>query len=157
MDFTTPALLFPAISLILLAYTNRFLGLSSVIRHLYDQYQQHPSHTILQQIHNLRLRVRLVRNMQIVGVVGMLLCVISIILLFWRYDQLGMYSFAASLLCLFVSLSISVYELFLSGNALNILLAGMEQDLSRMDSSLSLVPRRRRRRSASVRPSDDPL
>ena len=64
ISLTTPALLFPALSLLLLAYTNRFLGLSSTIRALYGQYKNHPDPKIIKQIHNLRRRVMLIRNMQ---------------------------------------------------------------------------------------------
>ncbi|MDO5686156.1 MAG: DUF2721 domain-containing protein [Neisseria sp.] len=127
MNFTTPALLFPAISLILLAYTNRFLGLSSVIRHLHDEYEERPDAMLAAQIDNLRRRVLMTRNMQIVGVLSMIVCIVSILLLFGGYRMAGVWTFALSLLLLLASMLISVRELMLSGNALNILLSGMEK------------------------------
>lgn len=128
MDFTTPALMFPAISLILLAYTNRFLALSSIIRHLYGEYEAHPDVTLAAQIDNLRRRVFLVRNMQIAGVLSMIVCIVSILFLFGGYQTAGIVTFALSLLLMLVSMLISVRELMLSGKALNILLSGMEND-----------------------------
>jgi hypothetical protein len=38
LSLTTPALLFSAISLLLLAYTNRFLAYASVVRNLHARY-----------------------------------------------------------------------------------------------------------------------
>ena len=144
MNLTTPALLFPAISLILLAYTNRFLRLSSVIRHLYGEYQQHPDETLLRQISNLRRRVLLVRNMQIVGTASMCLCVVSMMLVYYRHDSYAVYAFGLSLLLMLLSLLISVYEMFLSGVALNILLSGMEQELEKLDDGPRLARRIKR-------------
>ena len=78
ISFTTPALLFPAISLLLLAYTNRFLALANLVRKLHDEYKRgEQSKIILQQIHSLRLRLRLVRYMQGLGVLSFLFCVIT--------------------------------------------------------------------------------
>ena len=131
MDFTTPALLFPALSLILLAYTNRFFGLSNIIRHLHGEYQRKPDDVTLRQIDNLRHRVTLIRNMQIFGVASMVSCVLSMLSLFGP-STLGVWLFALSLLLMLISLLISVVELYISGAALEILLAGMEKDLGKV-------------------------
>ena len=79
---TTPALLFSAISLILLAYTNRFLGYASLIRDLYAKFQSNPNELLLGQIANLRKRLHLTRNMQILGVSSLFLCVFTMFLIF---------------------------------------------------------------------------
>ncbi|MGE5464189.1 MAG: DUF2721 domain-containing protein, partial [Syntrophothermus sp.] len=82
ITINTPALLFPAVSLLMLAYTNRFLTLATIIRGLYDRYQNVPEENLLLQISNLRYRIYLIRNMQIFGVLSLLFCVISMFALF---------------------------------------------------------------------------
>ncbi len=130
MNLTTPALLFPAITLILLAYTNRFLGLSSVIRHLYDEYRKHADPKIASQIRNLRHRVILIRNMQIAGALSLALCVLSMLLIYFHHSDPAIYAFGASLILMLGSLLLSVIELLISADALHILLADIEEDLA---------------------------
>ena len=43
LTLTTPSILFSAISLIMLAYTNRFLAYASVIRSLKTEHEQNPT------------------------------------------------------------------------------------------------------------------
>jgi hypothetical protein len=126
ITLTTPALLFPAVSLILLAYTNRFLGLASLIRNLHDRYQDSGDTKIPGQIANLRLRVALIRNMQALGVLCILLCVASMFTLFEGWVRVGRGLFAASLLALLGSLALSLREIQISVVALNLQLADME-------------------------------
>jgi hypothetical protein len=126
LNLTTPALLFPAISLLLLAYTNRFLTLANLIRGLHSKYKQDPDSTILGQIKNLRLRVLLIRNMQAMGVLSLLLCVVCMFLLFAQEVQIGRVVFGISLILLIVSLAISVFEIQISIKALEIQLSDME-------------------------------
>jgi hypothetical protein len=77
LSITTPALLFPAISLLMLAYTNRFLAIANLIRNLHDKYKKDPNEKhIVAQIRNLRVRIRLIRNMQAFGVISFLFCVV---------------------------------------------------------------------------------
>ena len=128
MEFTTPALLFPAISLVTLAYTNRFLGLSAVIRNLYREYINHPDNAVAEQIDNLRRRVVMVRNMQIAGALSMVTCMASIFLLLANLPQIGLAVFVISLLLLTISILISIQELIISDYALKILLTGMEEN-----------------------------
>ena len=78
ISISTPAILFPAISLLLLAYTNRFLALSQLIRSLHQDYKSQPGLKILAQIKHIRFRVFLVRMMQTMGVSSILFCTISI-------------------------------------------------------------------------------
>ena len=82
ISLTTPALLFPAISLLMLAYTNRFLTIATIIRNLHDRYRNEANDNLLGQIANLRYRIYLIRNMQIFGVLSLLFCVISMFALF---------------------------------------------------------------------------
>ncbi|MBI9098223.1 MAG: DUF2721 domain-containing protein [Spirochaetaceae bacterium] len=122
MDFTltTPALLFPAISLLLLAYTNRYLTLAGLIRNLCDRQQNKSDEFILGQIQNLRKRVYLIRNMQLVGVVSFSLCVVTMLLIFLGQVLPGEITFAASLISLLVSLGLSIREISISVGALDI-------------------------------------
>lgn len=126
LDLTTPALLFPAISLLLLAYTNRFLALATLIRKLHEEYKVDQKALIWSQIRNLRLRVNLIRAMQALGVSSLLLCVLTMFLLFTNNHIAGVYVFGISLLLLILSLGISVLEIQLSIKALNIQLSELE-------------------------------
>lgn len=125
LNLTTPALLFPAISLLLLAYTNRYLALASIIRGLYDDYQQNPSDKLVQQIGNLRRRIALIKGMQSLGVGSLFLCVVAMFMIYTGWPQAAQYTFGVSLLLLIVSLGMSLLELRMSTDALNILLSDL--------------------------------
>jgi len=129
MTLTTPALLFPAISLLLLAYTNRFLALASLIRTLYDRYKAKPEQKIQAQIDNLRYRVGLIRNMQAYGISSLLLCVLCMFVLFLGMIEIGQCMFAISLLLMLISLGISLREIQVSGRALRFQLEDLEEKL----------------------------
>lgn len=126
LTLTTPALLFPAISLLLLAYTNRFLTLANLIRELHRSYKKDPEDLILPQIYNLRYRMELIRNMQIFGVASFFGCVLCMFLIFFGLELLGKYVFGASLLLLMVSLGLSLREVQVSVGALNYRLSDLE-------------------------------
>jgi hypothetical protein len=127
ITLTTPALLFPTVSLLMLAYTNRFLTLASIIRNLHARYQDEDDENLLGQIANLRYRVYLIRNMQITGVLSLLFCVVSMFALFAGWIAAGQGSFAIALLLMIVSLGISLRELQVSVGALDLLLTDLEQ------------------------------
>jgi hypothetical protein len=127
LNLTTPALLFPTISLLMLAYTNRFLTLATIIRNLYDRYNENHNDNLLRQIGNLRYRIYLIRNMQIFGVLSLLFCVISMFALFAGWTTSGQWSFAIALVLMIVSLGISLRELFISVGALDLLLTDLEE------------------------------
>ena len=128
ITLTTPALLFPTISLLMLAYTNRFLTLATIIRNLYNQYHADKDESLLLQIQNLRFRVYLIRNMQIFGVLSLLFCVVSMFAIFANRMSLGIWTFAAALILMIVSLIISLRELLISAGALDLLLTDLEDD-----------------------------
>ncbi len=117
LSLTTPALLFPAISLLLLAYTNRFLTLASLIRELYARYRTQHDPKIKGQLANLRYRIVIIRNMQICGVASFLGCVLTMIALFAGQVLLGKWIFGISLVLLLVSLALSLRELQVSIDA----------------------------------------
>ena len=124
---TTPALLFSAISLILLAYTNRFLGYASLIRDLYAKFQSNPNELLLGQIANLRKRLHLTRNMQILGVSSLFLCVFTMFLIFIGEPLIATWIFGVALLLLIASLGLSIWEIQISVKALDLHLSNMEE------------------------------
>jgi len=126
MSLTTPALLFPAISLLLLAYTNRFLTLATIIRQLHPGEGKLPTELARKQIAGLRYRVTLIRHMQSCGVISFLLCAVAMFAIFIEANVAGQILFGLSLLLLTVSLVLSLMEVLLSTNALNIVLDDME-------------------------------
>lgn len=126
LELTTPALLFPAISLLLLAYTNRFLTLAGLIRELHGRYKEGHEDTVLGQIVNLRTRVRLIRAMQALGVVSFFGCVFCMFSLFFGLMLVAQGVFALSLLLLMVSLGLSVWEIQMSVGALDLQLRDLE-------------------------------
>ncbi len=128
LELSTPALLFPALSLLLLAYTNRFLALASVIRSLHRAYQEKPNPIYLLEIKSLRRRIRLIRDMQTFGIVSLLLCMVSMFLLFRGFLSWGEAAFGLSLLCMLGSLLYSLFEIRLSGRALDLHLRDLESD-----------------------------
>lgn len=127
LSITTPALLFPAISLLMLAYTNRFLALASLIRNLHSKYNNHTDKEgVLLQIKNLRLRLRLIRLMQWFGVFSLLMCVLSMFFVYLIYPKMAGFFFASSLVTMLISLFLSLSEIQISTRALEIELSDME-------------------------------
>ena len=113
IDLTTPALLFPAISLLLLAYTNRFLAIAALIRQLKSSLNQGNYSSTSLQIANLQKRLNLIIMMQAAGVASILFCTISMIFLFVGYQQSGQFTFAFSLFLMLLSLIISLSEILI--------------------------------------------
>jgi hypothetical protein len=122
-----PALLFPAISLIMLAYTNRFLALSSRVRVLHDKYQtQEERHLVFSQIKNLKYRLKLIRNMQTYGVASLLFAIVSMFFIYINYQRVAQFIFATSLISFSWSILLSFIEIRLSTKAIEIELSDME-------------------------------
>ena len=117
IDLTTPALLFSAISLIMLAYTNRFLSYAQLVRTLKDQYRENHSAVTAAQISNLRKRLYLTRAMQVTGIGSLLLCVVSMFLMYIQLYLISVYIFGLALVLLIISLGISVREIYISLNS----------------------------------------
>ncbi len=126
MTITTPALLFPAISLLLLAYTNRFLVIAQLIRSLYKQNDENPNMDIRKQILHLRTRILAIRRMQVAGISSFILCVITMMAIFIEQIEIARWLFASSLILLLISLCFSLYEVQISGQALNLQLKNLE-------------------------------
>ena len=120
LDLTTPSLLFSAISLILLAYTNRFLSYASVVRALKEKHQQTHDPKDIAQIANLRKRLYLTRSMQILGILSLLLCVIAMFFIYVSWQILAAWIFGIGLLLLAASLCVCIWEINISVKALEI-------------------------------------
>ncbi|MEI6678157.1 MAG: DUF2721 domain-containing protein [Mariniphaga sp.] len=126
ITLTTPALLFSAISLIMLAYTNRFLSYATLIRSLHEKFKINPNEVLLGQIANLRRRLYLTKYMQILGVSSLFLCVFTMFLIFVGSSLLAIWMFGIALLLLIASLGISILEIQISVKALDLHLGDME-------------------------------
>ncbi len=123
LEITTPAVLFPSVSLLLLAYTNRFLALATIIRQMdvcnTNEFQ-------LNQIRNLQKRMVYIKRMQYFGVASLLLCVVSMLFIFFKIDIMGIAVFILSLLLMITSLIFSLMEIKISLEALKIHLNNCE-------------------------------
>jgi hypothetical protein len=127
INLNTPALLFPAISLLLLAYTNRFLAIANLVRKLHDDYlENRENQNAVMQIRSLRKRLQYIRLMQGAGVCSFLLCVVCMYSIYNGWMMVAKYVFAASLISLLFSLFCSLVEIFQSLNALEVLLHDIE-------------------------------
>ncbi len=128
LSLNTPALLFPALTLIMLAYTNRFLALGSLIRSLFREYETKKDELTLSQIKTLKHRLRLIRDMQFLGVLSLICCVVCMAFVYLHQQMAAQVVFAFSLLLLAGSLILSTYEIIISTKALNIQLSSLEEE-----------------------------
>ena len=126
LTLTTPALLFSAISLLLLAYTNRFLAIANLVRSLHARYKESPSQILFGQIANLKKRINLIRSMQIYGLASLLLCVACMFLVYIEWQVVAEIIFGISLVLLIISLGISIWEINISVKALNLHISDLE-------------------------------
>lgn len=118
LTLTTPALLFSAISLIMLAYTNRFLAYAAVIRNLHDKYLQKKDELLIKQIKNIKQRLYLTRSMQISGISSLLLCVLTMFLIYIQQNTAAIWVFGLALILLILSLAFLIIEIQISVKAL---------------------------------------
>ncbi|MDC1194248.1 DUF2721 domain-containing protein [Crocinitomicaceae bacterium] len=129
LTLTTPALLFSAISLIMLAYTNRFLAYAAVIRNLHDKFLEKQNDSLLQQIKNLKLRLQLTRWMQIFGISSLLCCVLTMFLVYVDLHTIGVWVFGIALVLLIFSLALLIKEIHISAEALKLHIHDIENYL----------------------------
>ena len=127
MTLTTPALLFPAISLLFLSYTNRFHVLAQVIRALHDREQREHSDINTRQVALLRNRLAYIKTMQTFAVLSFLLCTFSMFSLFLEWQPVGVLLFGSSLLCLSLSLIFALVEVLASTNAISVQLTDLDR------------------------------
>lgn len=127
INITTPALLFPAITLLMLAHTNRFLALSALVRQFRTIYDENPEEKVYKQIKNFRIRLNILKYTQFVSVLSFLFCVMCMFLFFLRKILAADIVFAISLLLMMASLILSLWEIYLSVDALKVELSGIEE------------------------------
>jgi len=128
LTLTTPAVLFSAISLIMLAYTNRFLAYAKVIRDLHDKYLKEKDSILIAQIKNIKKRLYLTRSMQIFGISSLLLCVLTMFLLYIKQQTFAVWIFGLALLLLIISLTLLIVEIQISVKALEHHISDIEKD-----------------------------
>ena len=129
LTLSTPALLFSAISLIMLAYTNRFLAYAAVIRNLHDIYLERKEESLIRQIKNLKLRLNLTRWMQIFGISSLLFCVLTMFLIYVHKHNMAVWIFGFALILLIISLALLIKEIQISAQALQYHIADIEEHL----------------------------
>ena len=128
IDINTPALLFPAITLLMLAYTNRFLSLAALVRKLHVEYNRgEKEQHILRQIKNIRSRINLIRYMQSFGIFSFLCCVLCMYSIFRGWMEIAHWIFATSLICLLISIILSLLEINKSTRAIELELGDIEE------------------------------
>jgi hypothetical protein len=128
LTLTTPSLLFSAISLIMLAYTNRFLAYATVVRSLHDTYLKNKDVVLIKQIKNIKQRLYLTRAMQIFGISSLLLCVVTMFLIYIELNTLATWVFGLALLLLIISLSVLILEIQISVKALEHHISDLENN-----------------------------
>lgn len=160
LTLSTPSILFSAISLILLAYTNRFLSYAQLVRTLKADYDKNPSTITHLQLANLRRRLYMARSMQLFGVSSLLLCVVCTFLIYIGLQMVAVYTFGVALVLLTISLGISIRELLISVRALELHLDSFERmktltATSGREGNIE-TPRRRKGTSEEHRPVSVP-
>ena len=131
LTLTTPALLFSAISLIMLAYTNRFIAYASIIRNLHDKYLEQKDERLIKQIKNLKQRLYLTQAMQITGITSLLLCVLTMFLIYVQQHIIAIWVFGVALILLIISLALLIKEIQISAQALQHHIADIEEYLKK--------------------------
>jgi hypothetical protein len=129
LSLTTPAILFPTISLLLLAYTNRYIAISNRIRALHSLYKTDKTSIILEQIIILKKRILLIRNMQLLGIGSMFVAAFTMFLIYYGFDKWIKEVFGISLILMLISLSLCAVEVYLSNKALLIQIRDIEGDI----------------------------
>ena len=117
LTLNTPALLFSAISLIMLAYTNRFIAYTAAIRDLFDKYQKNQDKRFFKQIKNIKHRLYLTRYMQILGITSLLFCVLTMFLIYIDQNTIAVWVFGLALILLIASLALLIVEIQISAKA----------------------------------------
>lgn len=131
MELSTPAILFSTISLLLLAFTNRYLAMANLVRGLHKKFKEEgvKDPRLVPQIKLLLKRLRLIRNMQIISVLSLLFSAVSMLFLFMDQVQIGIWVFGVAISLLILSLIISVIEITMSNEAIKIELSDMDEYL----------------------------
>ena len=128
LPVSTYALLFPAVSLLFLSYTNRFLHLSALIRKLHSDWLTSREELLFSQITNLRRRLILIRWMQLIGAISLLLSILGMLAKIFAFPTSAAVLFISALCMMCLSLMGLILEISISGGALRLVLAEMEKE-----------------------------
>lgn len=131
LSIGTPALLFSTVSLLMIAFTNRFMSMASLIRGLHEKFQKNPDEAIVMQIDNLRIRMKLIQRMQIIAIISLILSVICMFLLFMNEQLIARWFFGVGLLGMSIALALSAWEITISTKALEVELSDMEEIINK--------------------------
>ncbi len=131
LTISTPAILFSTVSLMMIAFTNRYLAIASLIRELHDKFRISPDENYVAQIKHLHRRVHIIRNIQFIIVSSLLLSAISMLFIYLHYQYVAQVLFFIALLLQIAALSLSIWEISLSIHALKIELSDMEEQLGK--------------------------
>jgi hypothetical protein len=129
LAISTPAILFSTVSLMMIAFTNRYLAIASLIRELHDKFRVSPDKNYVDQIKHLHRRVHIIRNIQFIIVSSLLLSAVSMLFIYLQYQSIAQVLFFVALLLQIGALSLSIWEISLSIHALKIELSDMEEQL----------------------------
>jgi len=129
IEISTPTLLFSAITLLMLAYTNRFLAIANLVRQFHSLYLSKPDIKVLKQISNFRIRLKIMQAMQFFGILSFLSCVLCMFFIYAALVHAANALFIMSLIFLTISLLLSLWEIYISTDALNVELSDIENDL----------------------------
>ncbi len=127
ITLTTPAILFSTVSLLYVAYTTRFVAISNLIRILKTRFEDEHEEAVLLQISNLRTRVLLIRNMQLSGIIALIVSAISMVFIYLGNQNIGFICFGISLLFLIYSMLLAAREIWISVESLNIELNSIQE------------------------------
>ena len=131
LAISTPAILFSTISLMMIAFTNRYLAIASLIRELHDKFRINPEANYVQQIKHLHRRVHIIRNIQFIIVSSLLLSAVSMLFIYLQNQTVGQLLFFVALLMQIAALVMSIWEISISIHALKIELSDMEDQLGK--------------------------
>lgn len=122
LEISTPALVFPALSVLMLAYTNKFIAISKRVRTLHSDHQLNPSPKIHSQIKVMLKRMSYIRNMQITALSGFSSNLLSIAFIFMGFNTIALIFFTLGLLLVLISLIICIIEIYTSTETMALLL-----------------------------------
>ena len=129
LTLSIPALLFPAISLSMLAYNARYLAIAALIRELHRQFREKTSANLGKQVLQLQRRLEIIKQMQALAILSFLFSALCMLLIYLQWSFWANLFFGISLLCLIGSLILSFIEVQLSTKALGIQLSDIRGNI----------------------------
>jgi hypothetical protein len=126
MTFSTPAILFSTVSLLFIAFTNRYIAISGLVRDLHNEFANDNKRSVIPQIKNLRVRLKLIQTMQLISIFSLLFSSLSMFYIYFEFSNTAKFFFGLGLISQFLALCLSAWEVTMSTKALNIELSDME-------------------------------